>query len=166
MFPAHTLPHRLTGNPYWDFPLHDLTKLLSAVRTWIWCSVLCQMFSVTPIMTAWPPHSPDLNPLCEHPNAAPVDNEGAHRVVDACQTVRNCQCDCQCRGHLEHLLQVYSLSYNSQIKCFRHTRWYGHGFLFLYVKFVPIGLSTIFIVNTLCVCVRSTYVFMALWLIN
>jgi hypothetical protein len=50
--------------------------------------------------TAWPPRSPDLNPLdCYlwgHLNtpvyAAPVDNEEAlhHRIVDACQTIRNC----------------------------------------------------------------------------
>jgi hypothetical protein len=49
--------------------------------------------------TAWPPRSPDLNPLdfClwEHLKtlvyAAPVDNKEAlhHRIVDACQTIRN-----------------------------------------------------------------------------
>jgi hypothetical protein len=49
--------------------------------------------------TAWPPRSmPDLNParfyLWRHLTtlvyAAPVDNEEAlHRIVDACQTVRN-----------------------------------------------------------------------------
>jgi hypothetical protein len=49
--------------------------------------------------TAWPPRSPDLNPLYfylwGHLNtlvyAAPVDNEEtfAHRIVDACQTIRN-----------------------------------------------------------------------------
>jgi hypothetical protein len=48
---------------------------------------------------AWPPLSPDLNPLdfylSEHLKAlvyaAPVDNEEAlhHRIVDACQTIRN-----------------------------------------------------------------------------
>jgi hypothetical protein len=50
--------------------------------------------------TAWPPRSPDFNPLdfyqWRHLNtfvyAAPVDNEEAlhHRIVDACQTIRNC----------------------------------------------------------------------------
>jgi hypothetical protein len=49
--------------------------------------------------TAWPPRSPDFNPLdfylWGHLNslvyAAPVDNEETlhHRIVDACQTVRN-----------------------------------------------------------------------------
>jgi hypothetical protein len=48
---------------------------------------------------AWPPRSPDLNPLdfylWGHLNVlvyeAPVDNEKAihHRTVDACQTIRN-----------------------------------------------------------------------------
>jgi hypothetical protein len=48
--------------------------------------------------TAWPPRStPDLNPrdlyLWGHQNAAPVDSEQAlhHRIVDACQTIRNCR---------------------------------------------------------------------------
>jgi hypothetical protein len=50
--------------------------------------------------TAWPPRSPDLNPLDFYPwrhlntflYAAPVDKEEAlhHRTVDACQTIRNC----------------------------------------------------------------------------
>jgi hypothetical protein len=49
--------------------------------------------------TAWPPRSPDLNPLdfylWEHLNtfvfAAPVDNEESlhRRIADACQTIRN-----------------------------------------------------------------------------
>jgi hypothetical protein len=49
--------------------------------------------------TAWPPRSPDLNPLdlylWGHLNtlvyAAPVDNEETHhrRIVDACQTIPN-----------------------------------------------------------------------------
>jgi hypothetical protein len=47
--------------------------------------------------TAWPPRSPDLNPLHFYlwghlttlVYAAPVDNEEAHRIVDACQTIRN-----------------------------------------------------------------------------
>jgi hypothetical protein len=49
--------------------------------------------------TAWPPRSPDLNPLDSYlwgyintlVYAAPVDNEEAlhHRTVDACQTIRN-----------------------------------------------------------------------------
>jgi hypothetical protein len=49
-------------------------------------------------LTAWPPRSPDLNPLdfyvWEHLEtlvcAAPVGNEEAlHRIVDACQTICN-----------------------------------------------------------------------------
>jgi hypothetical protein len=47
--------------------------------------------------TAWPPRSPDLNPLDFYlwghlaivVYAAPVDNEEAHRIVDACQTTCN-----------------------------------------------------------------------------
>jgi hypothetical protein len=49
--------------------------------------------------TAWPPRSPDFNPLDFYVwvhrkalvYAAPVDNEGAlhHSTVDACQTIRN-----------------------------------------------------------------------------
>jgi hypothetical protein len=49
--------------------------------------------------TAWPPRSPDLNPLDFYlwghlkslVYATPVDNEEAlhHRIVDACQTIRN-----------------------------------------------------------------------------
>jgi hypothetical protein len=49
--------------------------------------------------TAWPPRSPDLNPLDFYlwghlrtlVYAAPVDNEEAlpHRIVDACQTICN-----------------------------------------------------------------------------
>jgi hypothetical protein len=49
--------------------------------------------------TGWPPRSPDLNPLDFYPRghlrpleyAAPVDSEETlhHRIVDACQTIRN-----------------------------------------------------------------------------
>jgi hypothetical protein len=49
---------------------------------------------------AWPPRSPDLNPLnfClwghlkTRVYAGPVDNEEAlhHRIMDACRTIRNC----------------------------------------------------------------------------
>jgi transposase len=70
---------------------------------WHISAVLCQKFTVTPIMTygpnAWPPRSPDLNPLHFYlwrqlkslVYAAPVDNEEAlhNRIVDACQTIRN-----------------------------------------------------------------------------
>jgi hypothetical protein len=78
--------------------------------------------------TAWPPRSPDLNPLdfylLGHLNtlvyAAPVDNEEAHRIVDACQTIGNYPgisertgrsimrrveaCTESHGGHFEHLL--------------------------------------------------------------
>jgi hypothetical protein len=69
-------------------------------------AMLCEMFSITyhdgwtgrggP--TAWPPRSPDLNPLNVYlwghlktlVYAAPVDNEEAfHRTVGACQTIRS-----------------------------------------------------------------------------
>jgi hypothetical protein len=93
--------------------------------------------------TAWPPRLPDLNPLDIYlwghlktlVHAAPVDNEEAlhHRTVEACQTIRNypgnsewmwqsmMRCVKVCieshGGHFEHLLQMHSFSYNSQIKC-------------------------------------------------
>jgi hypothetical protein len=83
-----------------------------------------------------PPRStPDLNLLdcClwRHLNAAPVDSEEAlhHRIVDACQTIRNCPgisermrrsmmrraeaCVESHGGHFEHLLLMYFFSYNS-----------------------------------------------------
>jgi hypothetical protein len=86
--------------------------------------------------TAWPLRSPDLNPLhfCLWGHlrtlvyAAPVDNEEVphHRIVDACQTIRNfsgiserMRRSIESRGgHFGHLLQMYSFSYNSQIKYF------------------------------------------------
>jgi hypothetical protein len=96
--------------------------------------------------TAWPPHSPELNPLhfCLWGHLKPfvyaalVDNDEAHHrcIVDACQTIRNyldirvfeltrlCMmrrveaCIESRGGHFEHLLQMYSFSYNSQIKYF------------------------------------------------
>jgi hypothetical protein len=96
--------------------IHDLPKLLDvplAVRARMWymhdgasahCSraargVLNNTYDDRGIGTggtnAWPPRSPDLNPLWGHVKAlvcaAPVDNEEAlhHRIVDACQTIRN-----------------------------------------------------------------------------
>jgi hypothetical protein len=70
-------------------------------------AVLCEMFSITYIVTdgqvvedtAWPPRSPDFNPLDVYlwghlrtlVYAAPVDNiQALHRIVNACQTIRNC----------------------------------------------------------------------------
>jgi hypothetical protein len=117
----HILPHRLTGNHYRDFLLHDLPKLLGdvplAVRARIWYmhdgapahfsravrDVLNNTYHDQRIgrggPTAWPPRSPDLNPmdfyLCGHVKtlvyAAPSDNEETlhHRIVDACQTIWN-----------------------------------------------------------------------------
>jgi hypothetical protein len=46
--------------------------------------------------TAWPPRSPDFNPLYFHlwghlnilVYAAPVDNEEAYHIVESCQTIR------------------------------------------------------------------------------
>jgi hypothetical protein len=69
--------------------------------------------------------------------ATPVDNEESlhRRIVDACQTICNylgifeqmrrfmMRCVEECieshGGHFEHLLYVYSFSYNSKMKCFR-----------------------------------------------
>jgi hypothetical protein len=101
------LPHRLTGNHYRDFLLHDLPKLLKyvplAVRALLWYlhdgasahssraerDVLSNSCHERWIgrggPTVWPPRSPDLNPLeCYLLRqlralvcAAPVDNEEA-----------------------------------------------------------------------------------------
>jgi hypothetical protein len=103
----HVLPHRLTGNHYRDFLLHNLPNLLEdvplAVRARMW-----YMHDGTPTYfsravrdvlnntyhdrwigkggpTAWPPRSPDLNSLDSylwgHLNtlvyAAPLDNKEA-----------------------------------------------------------------------------------------
>jgi hypothetical protein len=81
----HVLPHRLTGNHYLDFLLHDLPKLLEdvplAVRAEMWYmhddapvhfrgtvrDVLNNTYEDRWIgsgrPTAWPPRSPNLNPL-------------------------------------------------------------------------------------------------------
>jgi hypothetical protein len=95
--------------------------------------------------TPWTPRSPDLNPFgfylwrCLETllYAAPVDIEEAlhHRTLHACQTTRKQHgiCERMFRSmmrrvewciesygeHFEHLLQIYSFSYNSQLKIFR-----------------------------------------------
>jgi hypothetical protein len=60
----HVLPHRLTGNHYRDFLLHDLPNILEAVPLAVTARcgtcvmvlqhtlvMLCEIFSITPIMT-------------------------------------------------------------------------------------------------------------------
>jgi hypothetical protein len=59
----HVLPHQFTGNPYWDFLVHDLPELLEdvlvAVRARMWSMHdgasahfgRGEMFSITLIMT-------------------------------------------------------------------------------------------------------------------
>jgi hypothetical protein len=81
----HVLPHRFTGEHYRDFLLHDLSKLLEDVpltaraRMWYMHDGAPAHFSraVRDVLsntchgrwigtrgpTAWPPHSPVLNPL-------------------------------------------------------------------------------------------------------
>jgi hypothetical protein len=109
-----------------------------------------KMFSITYIInrggpTAWPPRSPDLNPLNFYlwghlktlVYVAPVDSEEAlhHRIVDVCQTIRNHPrtfewvrwsmrrsveaCTESYGRHFEHLLEIYIFTYNTKIKCFR-----------------------------------------------
>jgi hypothetical protein len=109
----HVWPHRLTGNHYRDFHLHDLLKPLEvvplAVRARMWyvhdgapCCAKCSHDRWTGKggPTAWPPRSTlDLNRLDSYPwghlntlvYAAAVDNEETlpHRTVDAFQTIRN-----------------------------------------------------------------------------
>jgi hypothetical protein len=163
--------HLSTGNQYRDFLLHDLPKLLEdvplAVRARMWymhdgvpahfCRCVRDVVKNTchgrstrrggP--TAWPPRSPDLNPLDFYPwgplktlvYEALVDTEEAlhYRIVDASQTIRNYPgisermrrsmvrrvkaCTEFHGGHSEHLLQMYSFSYSV--------------FLFWYVELVP-----------------------------
>jgi hypothetical protein len=163
----HVLPHQLTGHHYRDFLIHDLPKLLGDVplavraRKWYMHDSAPAHFrpAVRDVLndtyrdrwtgrggpTAWPPCSPDLNPLdfflWKHLNtlvyAVPVDKEEArhHRVMVACQTIRNYPgifarmlrsmmrrveaCLESHGGHSEHLLLMYSFSCTSQIKCFR-----------------------------------------------
>jgi hypothetical protein len=107
--------HLPTGNHYRDFLLQDLPELLGAVplQSEHECGTCVMVLrAVRDVLnnayhdrwigrggpTAWPPLStPDLNPsdfyLWGHLNtfvyATPVDNEEAHHIVDACQTVRN-----------------------------------------------------------------------------
>jgi hypothetical protein len=117
----HVMPHRLSGNHYRDFLSHDLPKLLEDVeltltaRMWYMHNGGPAHFSraVRGVLnstyhdrwigrgepTAWPPRSPDLNPLdfylWGHLNilvyAPPVENQEAlhHRIVDAYQTMHN-----------------------------------------------------------------------------
>jgi hypothetical protein len=141
----HVLPHRLAGNHYRDFLLHDLPELQESVplpvraRMWYmrdgapWCarcSHYHDRWRGRGGPTAWPPRSPDLNPLdfylCWHLNpfvhATPFGSEEAlhNRIVDACQNIRNCPgiserirlsvmrrveaCPESHGGHFEHLL--------------------------------------------------------------
>jgi hypothetical protein len=71
--------------------------------------------------TAWPPNSaPDLTPLDSYlwghlrslVYAAPVDNEETlhHRIVDACQTIRNCP-------------RISERMWRSMMKRYRGVRW-------------------------------------------
>jgi hypothetical protein len=105
--------------------------------------------------TAWPPRPPELNPLdfylWEHDS---IINEEIqhHRTADTCQTVRNCPgisarnrrsvmrrvkaCTESHGGNLERFSQMCSLSYISQIKCFR-THADMHILLFWHVELVP-----------------------------
>jgi hypothetical protein len=96
---SHVSPHRLTGNRYRGFLLHDLPELLEAVPLAAEhecgaCRAVRDVLSKTcqnrgtgtggP--TAWPPRSTSgLNPLnfylWGHLNPAPVDHEEAHRFV-------------------------------------------------------------------------------------
>jgi hypothetical protein len=103
----HVLPHRFTDNNYRDVPMHDLPELVDsltlAVRARMWYTrdgtpayfsravknVLSNIYDDRwigrGVTTAWPPRSPDLNPLNFYTlghlktlvYAAPVDNEEA-----------------------------------------------------------------------------------------
>jgi hypothetical protein len=116
---SHVLPHRLTGNHYRDFLLHDLPKppevVKLAVRARLWYlhdgapahfsravrNVLNNAYHDQWIgrgPTAWPPRPPDFNPLGFLPVGTPkspciaalVDNEETlHLTVDACETICN-----------------------------------------------------------------------------
>jgi hypothetical protein len=107
--------------------------------------------------------TPDLNPLHFYlwghlgtlVYAVPVDNEEAlhHRTADVCQTIRNytgvfermrrsmmrrIEACIGCHGgYFDHLLQMYCLSYNSQMKCFRAHVDIDSFWLFLYIELMP-----------------------------
>jgi hypothetical protein len=117
----YVLPCLLTNNPYRDFLLHDLPKLLEGVplavraRMWYMHDGAPEKFSrsVRDVLnntlhdrrrvrkgpTAWPPWSPDMNPLDFYlweqlqplVYSDPVDNEEAlqHRIMDSCQIISN-----------------------------------------------------------------------------
>jgi hypothetical protein len=163
----HVVPHRFAGHRYRVFLLHDLPKLPEdvslTVRTRVWYlhdgvpahfrravrDILSNVYHDRWIgrggPTAWPPRSPDLNPLDFYPwehikslaYAAPVDNEETlcHRIAHACETICNNPsffehmwrpmmrlveaCIQSHGGHFEHLLLRHSFSYISPIECFR-----------------------------------------------
>jgi hypothetical protein len=129
----HVLPHLLTGNRYRDFPLHDQHDGVQAHFSRAVRDTLDYAYHDRWIgrggPTAWPPRSPDSNPLYlylwGHLNvfvcAAPVHNEEAlRRISDACQTVSNRifermrrsiirgveACTESHGGHFEHLLNA------------------------------------------------------------
>jgi hypothetical protein len=160
---SQVLPRLLTGNRYRDFLLYDLPKLLEDVplavraRMWYMHDGAPEHFShaVRDVLksthhdrrivrvgpTAWPPWSPDMNPLQFYlwerlqpfVYAAPGDNEEAlgHHIVDACQTISNYPentewmgrsvmrrteaCIESHTGYSEHSLQMFSLRYNSKL---------------------------------------------------
>jgi hypothetical protein len=79
--------------------------------------------------TAWPPRSPDFSefvPVRTHESPCvcrTLDNEEAlhHRIERMRRSMmRRVEACTESRGeHFEHLLEMYTFSYNSQIKCFR-----------------------------------------------
>jgi hypothetical protein len=110
------LPHRITGNQYLDFLLHDLQTLVESVplavraRMWYLHDSAPAHFSrvVRDVLNtiyydrstgrggpiAWPQRSTHSIPVGTHKfpvYAAPIYNEEAlhHRIVDACQTIHN-----------------------------------------------------------------------------
>jgi hypothetical protein len=149
-------------------------------------ALLCEMFSVAPIMTDGQIEEDPLHGLHARRTwiltsvvyAAPVDNEGVlrHRIMDACQTIRNYPGISECTrrsmmrrvkacieshgGHFEHILQMYSFRRNSQIKCFpRHVDLY---FLFSlwYVELGPKVCAHLSV--TPCICREIILVFLIL----
>jgi hypothetical protein len=118
---SHLLPHRVTGNHYQDFLSYDLPKILEvvplAVRARMW-----YMHDGAP--THFSRAVRDVLSKTCHERM----RRSMLRHVEACTESHG--------GHFEHLLKMYSSSFNSKMKCFR-TRWCEQFFLFWYVELVP-----------------------------
>jgi hypothetical protein len=122
----HALAPRLTVNYYQDFLLHDLPKLLEDIlwQSWVWmwymhdgapahfsCVVRDILNNTYHVWwrgrarnTAWPPHSPDLNPLQFYTVRTPKNP----CVCSSCWQQRTSLLHCGCLS--DHLQLSWHLS--------------------------------------------------------